>query len=856
MLITRKTKIPLHWVFYAQMPFVMAITAGFALGTPFLFMMKKFIDNPAAITFLLSIEVLVTTLGGPFANWLSDRVWTRFGRRKIFIVLANVPMALILVAMPFAPDLWTLVILRWCFGIVSDIGSPNQALTMEIVPARQRGMGSGFFKVQQNIVNLFVFGLIIGRFDDIYFTGPFESLFAVSGEKLIFFACGALFLSVAFFTWFGIHEVEPPVRKRIRDEQKPGENMLKVFLRGFFKDIFHKSLLPLYLLLLAGTFANVGLGLLEPLLYTDQWGYSLQEMGTNVAIGVPLAIGISLFAGWVADKYSKMFAYTGAIILLMFCRIAWTLFVYNKPDFRPELHEIILFGMLQMVFGMIAGAVAFPLILEYVERNRLGTAGAGMGVFGSTIKNSFTMFVGVYLLMWSIWFLPQAGDRVDVVFRQEQVEPQVRERLAQAGLDTGDIHLKPMHRPGVDGDSSRHWRIRRPIEDAGDLHKRLKDISTDLSKTRVKLQRPTLTPEAKAKVEAEIAQMEAEETGIRARLAASAADFETVLRAALADSLAPAGGEILSARSQNGGAELVLEMEFVDPVDADITRKTLFEALTFKPVPKGRETVVGELTRVLETVDLARVAGPGSDDYHARLEITPISEPANGARFVLFRDPDFVSVESALLAAGLPGAAAYDFASSLIPPIRGFSTPDSASYKITSARAALDDAPPRLAFDLAFADGTPPLPPDALENRFGSLGEVASARVTGAFPAFRVELDLAPRFARAAAQASANPVLDARFAELLPDAPKVERDALVNIARRVTEIAASRPVFITAARPIVSSGPADRQYDYFFSMQYFMIATDLVALLIIAFIVRLEKRGVITRAGALEDANR
>ncbi len=856
MLITRKTKVPLHWVFYAQMPFVMSITAGFALGTPFLFMMKKFIDNPAAITFLLSIEVFVTTLGGPFANWLSDRVWTRFGRRKVFIVLATVPQALILIAMPFSPDLWTLVILRWCYGIVGDIGSPNQALTMEIVPAKQRGMGSGFFKFQQQLVNLFVFGLIIGRFDDIYFTGPFENLFAVSGEKLIFFACSALFLSVAFFTWFGIAEVEPPHRKRVRDEQRPSENLVKVFLRGFFKDIFHKSLLPLYLLLFAGTFANVGLGLLEPLLYTEQWGYSLQEMGTNIAIGVPIAIVISLFAGWIADKYSKMLAYTGAVVMVMLCRIGWTIFVYNQPGFRPELHEIILFGMLQSTFGMIAGAVSFPLILEYVERNRLGTAGAGMGVFGSTIRNGFTVFVGVYILMWSIWFLPQAGDRVDVVFRQEQIEPRIREQLSNADVPMDNLHLEPVHRPGVDGDSSRHWRIRRSIEDAGDLHKRLKEISTDLSKARLKLQRPTLSPDNKAEVEADIASMEKEQTSIRARLDASAAEFETVLRDALADNLAPAGGEILSAQSNHGGTELVLEMEFVDRIDADITKRTLFEALTFQPVVKGRQTVVSELTRVLETVDLARTAVPGSDDHRARLQIVPVGEPANAARFVLFRDPDFVRIESALIAAGLSGSDAYDFASSLILPIRGFSSPDSSSYDISAASAALDDAPPRLGFTLAFTGGARPLPADALQTRFRSLGDVVSARVTGRFPVFQVELDLVPRLARAAARTSANPVLDARFAELLPTAPKVERDALVNIARRVTEIAASRPVFITAARPVVSSGAVDRQYDYFFSMQYFMIATDVIALLIIAFIIRLEKRGVITRAGALEDANR
>ena len=87
MLITRKTQIPLHWVFYAQVPFVMAIAANFAMGAPFLYAVRKFLDNPAAITFLLSIEALVTIVIGPFCSWLSDRVWTRWGRRKIFILI-------------------------------------------------------------------------------------------------------------------------------------------------------------------------------------------------------------------------------------------------------------------------------------------------------------------------------------------------------------------------------------------------------------------------------------------------------------------------------------------------------------------------------------------------------------------------------------------------------------------------------------------------------------------------------------------------------------------------------------------------------------------------------------------------
>lgn len=857
MLITRKTKVPLHWVFYAQLPFVMFIMGSFATGAPFLFAMKKFIDNPAAITFLLSIEVFVTTLGGPFCNWLSDRVWTRFGRRKPFILVANILQAAALFAMPFASSLLSLIVLRWCYGIAQDIGSPNQALTMEVVPAKQRGMGAGFFHGQIQIVNLFFWGIVLGRFDDVFFSGPFENLFSVSGETLIFFAGGIVLVSVSIFTWFGIHEVEPPTRRRIRDDRRPGESLFRLFLRGFFGEVLHKSLLPLYLLLMAGTLLTVGLGTLEPLLYTEQWGYSLQEMGTNTAIGASIGIVTAMFAGWLADRTSKLKVYATAMILGLLGRVFWTVFVYQKPDYRPELHEILFFGTVQSVFGLIASAASFPLILEYVERNRLGTAGAGMGFFNSTIKNSFGMFVGFYLVLWSIFFLPQAGDRVQVVFQDEPALAEVRSRVAAGGLDPEKLDFEALHRPGVDGETSRHWAIRRPVDEAGDLHKRLKDLGNKIAKTQLKLQRPKLAPETTAKLQAELEALRAEDAATRERLAASTAEFESRLTRALGPALVPAGGELLDARISEDGAEIALTLDFVEPVAADISRRTLFEALTFRGRVPGRHTVPGELRRFLESVDLARAPDPETGELVPRLAVTPLPAPANALRIELHRDPDFVALESALVAAGRPWTEAYAFVSGIIPPIRGVSRADTAAYTISQVALDTSAENPRLAFDLAFEnDSAPDIEAPELRTVFATSGGVRDARVGGAGSRFRVELELAPFSPAPGDTSPADAALAARLRELRPEIGAVEHATLSALVARITQIASTGPVFLTAVRPVPVARPADRQYDFFFSMQVFMILTDILGLLILALIIQLEKRGVIRRVGALEDAQR
>ena len=850
MLITRQKKVPLHWVFYAQLPFVMAISANMITGAPFLYAMKKFIDNPAAITFLLSIEVFVTIICGPFVSWLSDRIWTPFGRRRPFIVVAQISMAIAVVLMPFAPDLITLICLRWAYGILGDLGAPNQALTMEVVPSKQRGMGAGFFKLQGQVVNLFFFLLVVGRFDDVYFTGPLLALFAIPGETLIFAAGGILFLSVSFFTWFGIHEVEPPSHQSVRDEQKPGEPVVKLFLRTFFRDVFHKSLFPLYLLLMVGTLTSVSLGTLGPLLYTDQWGYTLQEMGTNVAIGAVIGIGAALVAGWVADKTSKMKVYTVGLVLTFLSHIVWTIFVAYKPDHRPELHEIIIFGTIGNIFGLITAAASFPLILEYVERNRLGTAGAGMGLFSATIKNGFTMFTGFFILWWSVLFLPQAGDQVQVVFQHELSAPEILQELNAAGYPTKDLEIKPVFRPGTEGEVSRQWNLRRPIDSAGDTHTEIKDINTKLSQTQLKLDRPNVTEDAKASLKAEIAALREKEAALKASLADSAKAFGAELVRVFAGRLAVDGNQIVAASTAEGGTELNLTLEFVQPVTADITPRTFLEILGLGHPATERKTVASELARTMETVDLNRVADPGSSLTKPELFVTPGTGPTNTITLRLLRDPDFVILENAILSAGVEGTAAYNLASDIILPLRGLTTQSSASYAITNPGVSRD----RLGFDLRLAGSADPLEAKTIEDAFRPIKSIVGTEITGSFPDFHVELSLKPQPA-APAEATLS-AAGRRLRELLPAATPAELSALENLSQRAAETAAARPVFLTVARPVVLTQPTDREYDYFFSMQYFMIFTDVLGLLIVFLIVHLEKTGRIVRLGALEDTKR
>lgn len=838
MLITRKTKVPTHWVFYAQIPFVMAIVANFATGAPFIFALKKFIDNTAAISFLLSIEVTITVLGGPFAAWLSDRVWTRYGRRKIFVVISNIPQAAALIAMPFAPNLMYLLVCRWIYGIFGDIGTPNQALTMEVVPSKQRGLGSGFFNAQINFCNLVFWWLVFGRLDDVYFTGPFRYLSEISGEILVFCSAGLLLLAICFYTFYGIHEVEPPNRKTLDDERRSGENFIVLFARTFFKDVLSKDLLPLYLLMLIGTLTSVGLGVLGPLLFTEQWGFTKQQMGNNFAVGAAYGILLSLFSGWIADRTSKIRVYTIALILALIAKIAWTIYVSYQPDHRPSLTEVIVFGNIQFTFSTLAGVVAFPLLLEYVERNRLGSAAAGQALFSGLIKNGFTMFVGSYVLVWSIFFLPQAGDRVEMVFRDSLTHETVLEKIHDPVL-LDELHLEAMHRPGVDGETSRHWKIRRAIEGAGEIHAHIKDLRNQIGNLANKMSSPLNSEAEIAEYQTEIEALKEKQSELQAQLNESVREFETRLRQSFGEQLTVNGEQIVEASVSDDGSGVTLLLEVIEPVTGELSEEI--------------RTALDKLEQVFDTVDLQRVSSERVNEFKPDLSVEPVDYPVNGIRIEMTRDPDFVALELALANAGYAIEPVFNTASDLLILLRGLAGEETGNYSLSEINVQPSDSP-QMDFQLEIHSPAPSQIPTESDMAalFENFDTVQAAEIDGDFPSYDVTLQLSPL---ARADAVEGEIYE-RFKDLLPNATETEIRAIKQLYQRSEATLASHPFFLNTTRPIILSQPADREYDYFFSVQYFMIGTDVFGIFIIGLIVYLERRGTIRRRGVEEDERR
>ena len=872
MIITRKKHIPRHWLFYVQLPLVLSIYSNFVLNTPFLLMMKRFIDNPAAIMGLISIEFWVTWMGGPLVAWLSDRIWTRFGRRKFFFAIADGSKAFLYLLMPFAPNLWTLIIIRWIIGAVGDFGAMTQALIYETVPPPQRGKASGVFSSCIQFGNLIFYFLLLGRFNDVYFMGPFKHLTELNGGTMMFYLLSFMLMGVALFEAVGFKEIRPPNQRLLKDEIKPGQNIFIYFATNFFKDILAKDFLPLYLFMFINVMFGVGLGIFQPLLFTEQWGYSLQDMGNTIAVGVATTVTFSLISGWFADKYGKLKTFLIATIMSFCVNIFYTVYVYNQPDFRPSLLEIILIGNVIAAIGMVKGVVTYPLMMEYVRRDRMGAANAGMGLFGSGIRNLVTLGVGGWLLGWSIWFFPQAGYFVETTFAEEKSKQEVEELLVTANLDSESFILRPVHQYGVDGDLSKRWWIHRSDELTQDMLKERKDLNNELAPLKAKLDNPLLDDDKKTEITQTVEEIESRLEDIKSSLSEGVAQVESDLLPALKQDTFRSGDQLIETSFENN--TVILHVDTIERLKEDQREKfrKILDGPQFAKLEKTREVEVKKSfwASLFEAEEMETQVFWESD---VEVELPP-GEDAS-LRFKAAIDPNFSYVFEMLVKNGIPSEHAFSFANSLTSIFRIELGNKPNAYEISDLTVTVLNPVVEPGAEVEDETTDPETEKEKISFSFlvtleeeteweflaGMLSDekvISSAEFeadSNQHAAFVVVRDAFEPLEEDSLRQKRLKALQPVFAEKI-SGPSWKAAFLAESYLRVTDALASEPFYVTVPESTPRADFKDREYEYFFAIQTLQISTDIIGFAIIWFLLLMEKKGVVHRAGAEEDEER
>jgi MFS family permease len=549
MIVTRQRKIPFIWVIMAMMPWAFWYFQNQVNGVNF-FILNRLIDNPAALTFVLGLPGLLFTLIplGAYISYRSDRIWTRWGRRKIFIIFAFSGWVLVFILYPLAPNIWFFIGLMFIMSFFGAFGSPLETLKLEIIPPYLRGRSAAMWTWITTVINIVFYATVLGRIDEVM---PVLHLH-LGGEKVLFWSAAGAVLVALFIYLFGIHEIDP-------ESAITGEPFR---ISTMWKSLTMPQLRYLYVFLFATTFLNTGLGSMGQLLYLNQWGYSTQEFGFNVAVGGVLNLFLIPIVGIFADmgKKNRMAIYLaclGMVLLLNVCYFSYV--TWYLPNQRPSLFEIIFFGETTCIFGIIAGMVYYPLVYDYIPRNIMGTYVAGTSILGSIIGFVTSNGLGLFMATWSNIFQPPAGEMVHVCLRQEMPQAQVVQILNNAHLLSpagtpvapSDISARPWFANGIVQTKGTCYEIRLRDADADTKAKRRDQLTSEIGTTEAKLKTAQAGNSASeiAKIKTELDSEKTEHDTLDAELKRRTSAWEKQVVAGLGDNVMKAGSEVLGVQS-------------------------------------------------------------------------------------------------------------------------------------------------------------------------------------------------------------------------------------------------------------------------------------------------------------------
>lgn len=385
---THRPRAPWNWVGWMTLPWLAGFYAEQSSGAPLTFTLRKFVSDPALIAFISSLNLAFNFIVGAISSYMSDRIWTRWGRRRPFLITGWLGAGATMLFIPLAPNLATLLPTIVLFQFFLDVAKPYQPLFHEVIPAGQRGRASMIQSMSQNLLAIVFNAVLIARFDREYGLEAFGSTFAWNGEQLTYWIGGAALIGTALFLLFAVRETPPP-EGIVRERFGPGR---------FIRDVFgHRRWWWLYLLYVCPIFAGAG-GVFLPLLVTEQLGFGKDQFGW--ALGVVTAVNIVVFvplAGFIADRLPRLTVFQVGLAGQALVNLAFFFYLRSPAGQEMSLATLIAFLCANNAFVFIIYVLWGPLVYDYIPSSRFGTVSAGFsfiaGLCGFLLTNAAGLWV-------------------------------------------------------------------------------------------------------------------------------------------------------------------------------------------------------------------------------------------------------------------------------------------------------------------------------------------------------------------------------------------------------------------------------------------------------------------------------
>jgi MFS family permease len=371
---THHARVPWSWAAWMTGPWlVLYFIDNVTDGGPLTFTIRKFVENPMLIGLLSSMSVAFTFTIGAGASYLSDRIWTRWGRRRPFLMAGWLGVAAMMIFLPLAPNLGVFVALLVIMQFCAAVAKPVEPLYNEVVPPSQRGRAGTMRNTAQQLLGLLFFGVMIAQFDEVHTFTVLGRTFHLSGETALYWTGALLALSGVLFLAFRVRETPPRVPVVYE----------RLGLGTFFRDVFgHRQWWMVYLLYITPMLGPGG-GSFGVLMKTEQLGFSKSEHGYSVSITmIAMLVLFAPLAGYLTDKTSRMRLLRIGIIGPAAVELIYFLYLRYVADYSIPLSTVILFGLVAGALKTFAYLVWGALVFDYIPSNRFGTVSAGLTFVG------------------------------------------------------------------------------------------------------------------------------------------------------------------------------------------------------------------------------------------------------------------------------------------------------------------------------------------------------------------------------------------------------------------------------------------------------------------------------------------
>lgn len=337
---------------------------------------RLFTDNGYLIGLLLAIGPLIATFGNPIFGRLSDRTWTRFGRRIPYAIVGVFLSTLMLFAIPLAPTYGILLALFGLRALMLSIGSgPLMSLVPDLIGPPRRGRAMSLFMLTGGIGAIAIQAAGKAFWDKNF--------------ALVFYATGLISLLFVLPPLFFIRE--PRLRPA---EPQSAARGGAVTLSAMVQALTNSH--PIALFLMSASLRYLGGGMIISyftLFAATDLHVSVGDAALAVAVGGMMRLILALPAGRLVDIYDRkrllLIATVGTGLVQLLTGVA----VRNLWQLYIAVAASTVAGVLEMTAGA-------PLFMDLLPTSRRGEL-IGMNMVLTNIFQSAGALLGGALFAWT-----------------------------------------------------------------------------------------------------------------------------------------------------------------------------------------------------------------------------------------------------------------------------------------------------------------------------------------------------------------------------------------------------------------------------------------------------------------------